>query len=141
MLDLDTAKTAFDNMLTYGECYSGMIYCVFQPTGFFAGTRFNRANPGYAAVTTEGRLLTIQANTVEYFMGRSSAAAYDLGSAAKLMIRKTIFGQYAFNCVFPAYGKNVKVKFQAARKVFGSSAPEQESNIEEFLDILRRYEI
>lgn len=141
MLDIHTAEDTFDNMLTYGEHYSGIIYCVFQPTGFFARTRFNRANPGYAAVTSEGRLLTVQTTSLGYFMGNSSAAAYDLNSAEKLKIRKTIIGQYAFNCVFDQYGSRVKVKFQAARKVFGSSAPEQESNLEEFLDILTRYEI
>ena len=141
MLDIHTARDAFDNMLTYGEHYSGIIYCVFQPTGFFAETTFNRMNPGYAAVTSEGRLLTVQTTSLGYFMVNSSAAAYDLNSAEKLKIRKTIIGQYVFSCVFNEGGSRVKVKFQAARKVFGSSAPEQESNIDEFIDIMSRYEI
>lgn len=140
MLDIHTAEDTFDNMLTYGERYPGIIYCVFKPTGFFAGTAFNSVNPGYAAVTSEGRLLTVQANSVEYFIGNSSAAAYNISTAEKLKIRKTIVGQYAFDCVFPVDGKKVKVKFQAAKKVYGTGCPEQESNLEGFLDILSRYE-
>lgn len=141
MLDLYTAQTAFGDMLSAGEYRSGIIYCVFTATGFLSMSRYSRTNPGYATVTSEGRLLTIQANSVEYFMGKSSAAEYYLPSAEKLKIRKTIFGQYAFDCVFASHGSRVKVKFQAARKVLGSSAPEQSRNIDEFLDMLAKYEI
>lgn len=141
MLNIDTAESAFRDMLYPGESCSGIIYCVFKPTGFFAGTTFNRINPGYAAVTSEERLLTIQTSSTGYFLGKSSSAAYKIDSAEKLKVRKNIFGQYVFDCVFPVNGKKVKVKFQAARKVLGSEYSMQEENLEEILSVLTRYEI
>ncbi|MGN0553590.1 MAG: hypothetical protein ACI4I1_09415 [Oscillospiraceae bacterium] len=140
MLDMNTAQEAFVNMLMQGESCTAIIYCVFKPTGFFAGTVGNTVNPGYAAVTNCGRLLTIQTSSLGYFVGNNSAAAYNIASAAKLKVHKNIFGQYAFDCVFPADGKNVKVHFQAAKKVLGSGHPEQESSLETVVSILSQYE-
>lgn len=141
MLNMDTAESAFRNMLYPGESFTGIIYCVFKPTGFFAGTSFNRINPGFAAVTSDRRLLTIQTSSAGYFLGSSSTAAYDINSAVKLKVRKNIFGQYVFDCIFPVNGKNLKVKFQAARKVLGSEYSMQEENLEEILSVVKRYEI
>lgn len=141
MLNMDAAESAFRDMLYPGESFSGIIYCVYKPTGFFAGTVFNRINPGFAAVTSERRLLTIQTSSTGYFLGSSTSAAYDIASAAKLKVRKNIFGQYVFDCIFLSNGKQVKVKFQAARKVLGSEYSMQENNLDEIISILTKYEI
>ena len=140
MLDLNTAQEIFDGMLMDGESHTGIIYGVFKPKGFFAGTIGNQIDPGYITVTNMDRLLTVRTGSLGYFTGNNRTAAYDLSDAKKLIIHKTVFGQYAFEFVFFINGKNEKERFQAAKRVAGSGHPDQEDNLEEILSILSRYE-
>lgn len=100
MLDLNTAQEIFDGMLMAGESRTGIIYGVFKPKGFFAGTVGNQIDPGYMTVTNMDRLLTVRTGSLGYFTGNNRTEVYDLSDAKKLKIHKTVFGQYAFEFVF-----------------------------------------
>ena len=140
MLDLNTAQEIFEGMLMSGESRTGIIYGVFKPKGFFAGTVGNQFDPGYMTVTNMDRLLTVRTGSLGYITGNNRTAAYDLSDVRKLKIHKTIFAQYAFEFVFSINGKNEKERFQAAKRVAGSGHPDQENNLEELVSVLSRYE-
>lgn len=127
-------------MLSEGEESLCPIYCVFGISrGFFAPSSSTLA--GYATCTSGGRLLTvIFGDLFNEWLSR----AYDISDAKNMKIRKTVFGEYRINAAFPVRETDVKLRIQAAKKVYSLARrnfPNQESNLEKMVEILRKYEV
>ena len=125
-------------MLSEGEKSLCPIFCVFVLSrGFFAPSSSTFA--GYAACTSGGRLLTVHFGDL---FNEGQSRAYDISAAKNMKIRKTILGEYRINAAFPAGETNVKLRIQAAKKVYGLAGrnfPNQERNLEKMVEILRGY--
>lgn len=126
-------------MLSEGEESLCPICCVFGLSrGFFAPSSSTLA--GYATYTSGGRLLTvIYGDLFNDWLSR----AYDISLAKNVKIRKTVFGEYRINAAFPDGETDVKLRIQAAKKVYGLAGrnfPNQERNLDKMVEILSKYE-
>ena len=127
--DGDYAENVFSSMLSYDEKSLCPIYCTFRSTGFFAKpTRFA---VGFATLTSCGRLLV-----AEQILNDCVKATFVLSTNKSCKIKKNLFGQYVVETTFPTQKKDIKLKLQAAPKVYGCNFPNQQHNLEYFLSII-----
>lgn len=126
-------------MLSEGEESLCPIYCVFGLSrGFFAPS--SSTFYGYATCTSGGRLLTV---TFGDLFNEGQSRVYDISDAKKIKIEKTVFGEYRINAAFHVETTEVKLRIQAAKKVYSLARrnfPNQERNLEKMIEILRGYE-
>lgn len=126
-------------MLSEGEESLCPIYCVFGISrGFFAPS--SSTFYGYATCTSGGRMLTV---TFGDLFNEGQARAYDISAAKNIKIRKTVFGEYRINAAFPVETTDVRLRIQAAKKVYSLARrnfPNQERNLEKMVEVLRGYE-
>lgn len=125
-------------MLSEGEEILCPILCAFGLSrGFFAPS--SSTLYGYASCTSRGRLLVVSFGDL---FNEGQARAYDISAAKKMKIGKTVLGEYRINAVFPDGETDVKLRIQAAKKVYGLAGrnfPNQERNLEKMVELLRGY--
>lgn len=63
-----------------------------------------------------------------------------MDTVKKLNIKKTIFGQINIDATFPTDKKDIRLKMQIAKKIYGVNFPNQEQNLTTMMTILQRYE-
>lgn len=123
----------FKKFLLPGEESLCGVYCGFPETVFFA--KPGRMQVGFATCTNYGRLLIVRQYLTEYAPG-----SLKLDTVKKLNIKKTIFGQINVDATFPTDKKDIRLKMQIAKKIYGVNFPNQEHNLATMMTILQRYE-
>lgn len=121
-------NAALEKLLIGSERLETVVYCLFKPTGFLAGS--SDIITGYAGITDLGRLLCCK-----YHIIGDESAAYNMEDIVQIKIKPALFGQKVVTVVFDD-GKKRTVKFQLAPKVAGSKLPNQERNTEKMLETL-----
>ncbi|MDE6531842.1 MAG: hypothetical protein K2K96_13890 [Lachnospiraceae bacterium] len=132
-----TMNQIFNGMLWGEEKNLCPIYCVFKLKNW--GNLSGDMLMGYATCTSGGWLLIVMYSPLEQVFNEDPTqtyATYEIALAKSLKIRKTIFGQYIIKMVFPAEKKDIKIRLQAAPKVFGYNFPNQKRNLEKMVEIL-----
>ncbi len=135
-LDADLMHTSLQALCLPDEKY---YHAVYGGLGKISKLSTSTASNlyGFVAITSMQRLIVTRFTMLGIPQGTLS---FPLDLIKSVKIGKTVFGQNSVKIVIDNQGKNLKLKWTFANKVYAMGHPDQKKNLDALLGVLRQYE-